>query len=85
VNDVPCYERPDGKGWERIWFPEFGNGAEVLALNAPGKKDDLEGKADDYTQAVKEAYVQLLTKGEFGDAGMMPTVPPMREWCSFDF
>jgi nucleoporin NUP42 len=85
VNDVPCYERPDGKGWERIWFPEFGNGAEVLALNAPGKKDDLEGKADDYTQAVKEAYIQLLTKGEFGDAGMMPTVPPMREWCSFDF
>lgn len=84
VNDVPCYERPDGKGLERIWFPESGNGADVLALNAPGKKDNLEGRADEYTQEIKQAYVHLFTKGGFGDGGM-PTVPPMREWCAFDF
>lgn len=84
INDAPCYERPDGKGWERIWFPEFGNGADVLSLNAPGKKEDLEGKADDYTQEVKQAYVHLFTKGGFGEGGM-PSVPPMREWCAFDF
>lgn len=84
VNDAPCYERPDGKGLERIWFPEFGNGADVTTLNAPEKKVDLEGKAEDYTDAVKQSYVHLFTKGGFGDAGM-PSVPPMREWCAFDF
>lgn len=84
VNDAPCYERPDGKGWERIWFPESGNGADVLALNAPGKKDDLQGRVEEYTQLVKQAYVHLFTKGGFGDTGI-PTVPPMREWCAFDF
>ena len=84
VNDAPCYDRPDGRGLERIWFPEFGNGADVLALNAPGKKDDLESRAEDYTEEVKQAYVHLFTKGGFGEAGM-PMVPPMREWCAFDF
>jgi nucleoporin NUP42 len=84
VNDAPCYDRPDGKGLERIWFPQEGNGADVLALNAPEKKVDLEGKAEDYTDTVKQAYVHLFTKGGYGDAGM-PTVPPLREWCAFDF
>lgn len=84
IHGAPCYERPDGKGWERIWFPDFGNGADVLALNRPEKKDDLEGKGEAYTQEVKQAYVQLFTKGWFGEGGM-PTVPPLREWCAFDF
>jgi nucleoporin NUP42 len=84
VNDAPCYDRPDGKGLERLWFPEGGNGADVLALNTPEKKVDLEGKAEDYTDSVKQAYVHLFTKGRFEDAGM-PTVPPLREWCAFDF
>jgi hypothetical protein len=84
IHGAPCYERPDGKGWERIWFPEFGNGADVLALNRAEKKDDLEGREEAYTQEVKQAYVPIFTRGGLGVGGM-PSVPPLREWCAFDF
>ena len=42
-DDKPCYERPDGKGYERIFFPEG---------EPPVKKDDVEPAQSMYTDEV---------------------------------
>ncbi|KAJ9493730.1 hypothetical protein H2202_010810 [Exophiala xenobiotica] len=81
---TPCYNRPDGKGWEKIWFPDAGATPEVVALNREDKMDDTQGKADEYTNEVKEHYRYLFEEGRFKD-GKVPLVPPMREWNVYDF
>ena len=81
---TPCYNRPDGKGWEKIWFPDAGATPEVVALNKEDKMDDTQGKADEYTDEIKEQYRYLFEEGRFKD-GKIPLVPPMREWNVYDF
>jgi nucleoporin NUP42 len=82
--EYPCYQRPDGKGLERIWFPDGGNEEQVMALNRPGKKKDFEAEDEAYTDEVKTQYSYLREHGKF-EPGKFPMVPPMREWVDYDF
>lgn len=83
-NEVPCFNRPDGKGPEKIWFPEAGATQEVVALNREDKIADLQLDNDKYTDEVKREYAYLFEHGTF-QGGKIPLAPPMREWCVYDF
>jgi nucleoporin NUP42 len=88
----PCYKRADGL-LERINFP---NGRKLVSQNAvPGTsaaegqvgqadQSGVEGRPEEYTEAVREAYEYVAREGRFKD-GIMPNVPPKREWVSWDF
>ena len=79
---MPCYQRPDGRGLEHIWFPGPGGGEDVQHL---GKKpEDLLGEAGKYTDALVEQFKTLFDTGGFKD-GLLPCVPPKREWVLYDF
>ena len=53
INDRPCYDRPDGKGYERIWFPE-GNQTEGIRMEASSSllPKDTEAEPEKYTSDV---------------------------------
>ncbi|KAI9676909.1 MAG: hypothetical protein M1817_006748 [Caeruleum heppii] len=74
VDGEPCYKRSDNGHWEKIWFP---NGP-------PGFSADTELVAEMYDEQTKEAYLFLRDHGTFKN-GLMPFLPPRREWCSWDF
>lgn len=77
VNDHPCYLHPqDNKTYVRINFPDGPPDDATLR--------DSQGKADQYTPEVEEAYKFFLDNGYFKD-GVIPSVPPKRDWISFDF
>ena len=84
INDSPCYERPDGKGWERIWFPQDGQTQDVVYLGRQDKVADLVAEQERYTDEVTQQFAFLFDMGKFKD-GKMPSVPPRREWCLYDF
>lgn len=84
LEGTPCYNRPDGKGWEKIWFPDAGATADVVALNIESKMHDTQGKDEEYTSGIQEQYKYLFEEGRFKD-GQIPLVPPMREWDVYDF
>lgn len=63
-----------GELWEKIWFP---NGPPVY-YKATEMDDDV------YTEDVKAAYLHMRETGEF-QGGVMPLLPPKREWCLWDF
>ncbi|KAJ9646778.1 hypothetical protein H2204_000470 [Knufia peltigerae] len=84
LESTPCYNRPDGKGWEKIWFPDAGATPDVVALNNEAKRHDTQGKDDEYTTEIQEQYKYLFEEGRFKD-GQIPLVPPMREWDVYDF
>ncbi len=69
----PCY-RGDGGHWVRIWFP---HGAPVFT-----KTPELPEEA--YNAATKHDYASAKQHGSF-EGGVMPEMPPRREWCSWDF
>ena len=69
----PGIQNRDGT-WEKIWFPD-GPPAYYGAT-------ELDDKA--YTEETKQAYLYMREKGSFKD-GMMPLLPPKREWCLWDF
>ena len=71
--DEPCYKGNDGN-WQRIWFPD---GPPVFK-----KTVDLPDEA--YDEATKTNYQHLREAGTFKD-GIMPILPPKREWCSWNF
>ncbi|KAJ5918115.1 hypothetical protein N7454_010490 [Penicillium verhagenii] len=76
-NDYPCYEHPqDPKTLVRINFPDGPPDAATLR--------DSQGKDAEYTPEVVEMYQFFLINGYFKD-GIVPAVPPKREWISFDF
>ncbi|KIV83684.1 hypothetical protein PV11_05686 [Exophiala sideris] len=81
---LPCYNRPDGKGWEKIWFPDAGATPDVVALNREDKLGDTQGTMDEYTEDIKNQYQHLFQEGRFKD-GRIPLVPPMRDWGVYDF
>ena len=72
-DDEPCYKGNDGS-WQRIWFPD---GPPVFM-----KTVDLPDAA--YDDATKTNYQHLRETGTFKD-GIMPILPPKREWCSWTF
>ncbi len=69
----PCYRGNDGN-WVRIWFP---HGAPVFT-----KTPELPENA--YNAAMKDEYAFAKQHGSF-QGGIMPEMPPRREWCSWDF
>ncbi len=72
INDEPCYKRSDGS-WEKIWFPE----------GPPEFKKTVDLPGEVYDQATKENYMFLKEHGMFKD-GIMPLLPPKREWCNWN-
>ena len=76
-NNYPCYLHPkDNKTLVRINFP---NGAPD-----PSTFRQSQGKEEDYTPEITEAYQYFLKNGKFKD-GIVPAVPPRKEWIGFDF
>ena len=84
IEKKPCFQRPDGKGWERIWFADAGATPDVVALNREDKLDDFQGTEEQYTGEIKDEYKYLFDEGRFRD-GKIPLVPPLREWGIYDF
>ena len=84
INEKPCYQRPDGNDWEQVWFPQDAATPEVVALGKEDKVIDLVADQDRYTDEVREQFAYLFEMGTFQD-GKMPVVPPLREWCVYDF
>lgn len=72
VDNRPYFRRPDGK-WERIWFPE-----------QPKLDKDEELPKSMYTNSLEEDYRYLQQHGMFR-TGLMPELPPKKEWCSWNF
>ncbi|TVY81949.1 Nucleoporin [Lachnellula suecica] len=72
-NGVPGVQNND-RTWSKIWFPE---GAPL-----PYKDTEMEDSA--YDDGTKAAYGQMRQTGSFTN-GVMPMLPPKREWCTWDF
>lgn len=72
-DDEPCYKGNDGN-WQRIWFPD----------GPPVFKKTVELPDDAYDEGTKANYRHLKETGTFQD-GIMPALPPKREWCSWNF
>ena len=72
-DDEPCYKGNDGS-WQKVWFPD---GPPVFT-----KTVDLPDEA--YDEATKANYRHLRETGSFKD-GIMPALPPKREWCNWNF
>ena len=77
INDYPCYLHPqDQRTWVRINFPDGPPDEATLR--------DSEGKSEEYTPEIAAQYEFFLKNGYFKD-GLIPPVPPKREWISWDF
>lgn len=63
-----------GGDWQKIWFPQ----------GAPAPYKDTEMDDAKYNEAIKTAYTHLQQSRSF-KGGIMPAIPPKREWCAFDF
>ncbi|CAD6564651.1 MAG: hypothetical protein ASARMPRED_005618 [Alectoria sarmentosa] len=72
-DDEPCYKGNDGN-WQRVWFAD---GPPVFT-----KTVDMPDEA--YDEATKASYRHLKETGTFKD-GIMPELPPKREWCTWNF
>ncbi|KAK4695230.1 nucleoporin NUP42, partial [Lecanoromycetidae sp. Uapishka_2] len=73
LDNEPCYKGIDGN-WQKIWFPD-GPPIFTKSIDLP---DDV------YDEATKENYAYVKEHGTFKD-GMMPDLPPKREWCTWNF
>ncbi len=73
IDNETCYMGNDG-GWVKIWFPD---GPPVFT-----KAVELPENA--YDEKTKESYRYLREHGTFKD-GIMPELPPRREWCHWNF
>jgi nucleoporin NUP42 len=60
--------------WEKIWFPD----------GAPPYYKDTEMEDEAYDESTKAVYMYLRETGSF-QGGIMPFLPPKREWCLWDF
>jgi len=78
----PVYTRPDGKGQERIWFPQGANNPDVMKLAK--KLSDFQAEEGKYTDEIRAHFGRLFETGRF-DQGRIPSVPPMRDWIDYDF
>ncbi|MCJ1450702.1 hypothetical protein MMC28_001035 [Mycoblastus sanguinarius] len=73
IDSEPCYKGSDGS-WQKIWFPD----------GPPVFKKTIELPDEAYDDTTKESYRFLKQNGTFKD-GIMPDLPPKREWCSWNF
>ncbi|KAJ5153075.1 uncharacterized protein N7482_009553 [Penicillium canariense] len=77
IHNAPCYLHPqDNATFVRINFPD-------------GPPDDAslrdsQGKPEEYTPEVEAMYKFFLDNGYFKD-GIIPAVPPRKDYISFDF
>lgn len=72
---MPYFQNDAGKQ-ERIWMPD----------GAPGPNPDVEAPPEVYEalgSALKQVYDYVRDAGSFKD-GIIPEVPPKREWVSWD-
>ena len=69
----PFTKAGDG-GWARIFYPD---GPPVL-----NKTQELPNEM--YDERTKDAYQYVMQHGTFKD-GVIPELPPKREWCNWDF
>ncbi|KAJ5161052.1 hypothetical protein N7492_006444 [Penicillium capsulatum] len=77
INEWPCYLHPqDNKTYVRINFPDGPPDAATLR--------DSQGKPEEYTPEIEQMYKFYLEHGFFKD-GIIPAVPPKREFINFDF
>lgn len=77
INEAPCYLHPqDNKTYVRINFPDGPPDDATLR--------DSQGKPEEYTPEVEEAYKFFLENGCFKD-GVIPSVAPRKDFISFDF
>ena len=73
VDSEPCYQGVDST-WQKIWFPD---GPPVFR-----KTTDLPDES--YNETAKDDYQYLKEHGTFKN-GIIPELPPKREWCSWNF
>lgn len=77
IDNSPCYLHPqDNRTFVRINFPD--GPPDDAALR------DSQGKPEEYTPEIEAMYKFYLENGFFKD-GVIPPVPPKRDWISFDF
>jgi len=72
IGDEPCFK--SNGDWQRIWFS---HGPPVFS-KTPGLPEEV------YTSSLKNEYGFAEENGVFKN-GIMPEVPPKREWCNWDF
>ena len=73
IDNEPCFRGKSGS-WEKVWFPG----------GAPTYSKTPDVAQDDYDEETKENYRYMMGHGEFKD-GIMPLLPPRREWSNWDF
>ena len=71
--DEAGFNTKDGN-WQKIWFPQ----------GAPAPYKDTEMGDSNYDDSIEAAYMRLQQSRSF-PGGVMPMIPPRREWCTFDF
>ncbi|KAH9213002.1 hypothetical protein DL95DRAFT_447336 [Leptodontidium sp. 2 PMI_412] len=69
----PGFTGPDGI-WETIWFPD----------GPPTFNKDTQMDDSMYDAKTEAAYLHAKQTGSF-ENGIMPLLPPKREWCHWDF
>lgn len=74
VDNEICYKDPIDGTWKKIWFPD-GPPAFTKAAELPDEA---------YDESTRESYRFLGEHGIFKD-GLMPELPPRREWCNWNF
>ena len=72
VGSEPCLRRSDGS-LEKIWFPD-----------PPKWNKDQDLPDHEYDREIESEYKYMEDRGIFKD-GLMPDLPPRREWCSWNF
>ncbi len=73
VNDEPYFKRNDG-ALEKVWFPD----------GPPPFRKEPELPDEAYDETTKENYMFMKEHGIF-KGGIMPALPPKREWVDWDF
>ena len=73
IDDEPCYKDSDGN-WRKIWFS---HGPPVFTKTPQMPEEN-------YNVSIKDVYSFAKEHGVFKN-GVMPEVPPKREWCDWDF
>jgi nucleoporin NUP42 len=72
---VPMVRQPDGS-LAKVWFPD---GPPVYNPDTEARDQSVYEKPE-----VVDSWRTFMAQGRFAD-GVMPEVPPRREWCTWDF
>jgi nucleoporin NUP42 len=75
-DSLAFYNNPQTGKMERVWNPE----------GAPGPNPDVEASPETYEAlgvALQQVYDYVRANGHFKD-GIMPEVPPKREWVDWE-